>query len=184
MIPLLATVIRVLWLIAECVHSLTHRAESAALDRFSRTVWDVANCLSVVGIIIGFSGRGRVAAGSNLIALCGLALLVAGIAIRWTAIHTLGRYFTRTVTIKEDHRIIRSGLYKHLRHPSYTGALLAHAGLGLAFRNWLSFTLIFVPILVAALYRMSVEENALKEAFGREYVEYAQKTKRLIPKVY
>jgi protein-S-isoprenylcysteine O-methyltransferase Ste14 len=121
---------------------------------------------------------------SRFLALSGIVVMFVGLAIRWTAIYTLGRYFTRTVTIKNDHRIIQRGLYRHLRHPAYTGALLAQMGLGLAFTNWLSFMLIFAPILVAALYRMHVEEDALVQAFGGEYVEYAKHTKRLIPKVY
>ncbi|MCA1638381.1 MAG: isoprenylcysteine carboxylmethyltransferase family protein, partial [Acidobacteria bacterium] len=66
----------------------------------------------------------------------GLLSLLAGIIIRWTAIYSLGKYFTVTVLIKTDHRLIRSGLYKHLRHPAYAGTLLAHLGLGLSFSNW------------------------------------------------
>jgi protein-S-isoprenylcysteine O-methyltransferase Ste14 len=75
-------------------------------------------------------------------------------------------------------------LYKHLRHPSYAGCLLGDLGLGLALSNWLSVVIIFAPILAATLYRIRVEEQALLESFGDEYFEYAQGTKRLIPKVY
>ncbi len=67
--------------------------------------------------------------------------MIAGIIIRWTAIYTLDKYFTGTVLIKEDHRLIRNGLYKYLRHPAYTGALMAHLGLGLSFANWVSLFL-------------------------------------------
>lgn len=184
MIPITATVIRGLWLIAEWIHSLNHKAESADWDKFSRTVWDVGTCIGVVGVIVGFTDVGHIETDSNLLALSGIIVMFVGLAIRWTAIYTLGRYFTRTVTIKNDHQIIQKGLYKHLRHPAYTGSLLAHIGLGLAFTNWLSFVLIFVPILVAALYRMHIEEDALVQAFGGEYVDYVKSTKRLIPKVY
>ncbi len=183
-IPIIATVMRGLWLIAEWIHSLNHKAESAERDKFSRTVWDVGTCVGVVGVVVGYTDVGRVETGSGFLALGGIVVMLAGLAVRWTAIYTLGRYFTRTVTIKNDHRLIRRGLYKYLRHPSYTGALLAQMGLGLAFTNWLSFVLIFAPILVAALYRMHVEEDALVRAFGSEYAEYAKHTKRLIPKVY
>lgn len=183
-IPVIATAIRALWLIAEWIHALDHKAESADRDKFSRTIWDGATCIGVVGVIVGFTGVGRIETESEFLALGGIALMVAGLAIRWTAIYTLGRYFTRTVTIRSDHRIIRKGLYKTLRHPSYTGSLLAQFGLGLALMNWLGFVLIFVPLVVAASYRIRVEEDALAQAFGGEYVEYANSTKRLIPKVY
>ncbi len=136
------------------------------------------------GVIIGFTGVGRIPAGGDLLAGVGITLMLAGILIRWAAIYTLGRYFTRRVTILEGHRIIRSGLYKHLRHPSYLGYLLGNLGLGVAFANWLSVATIFVPILGASLYRIRVEEQVLLESFGGEYVEYARCTKRLIPKVY
>ncbi len=74
--------------------------------------------------------------------------------------------------------------HKHLRHPAYTGALVAHLGLGLSFSNWFSLALSFVPYLAAAVYRIHVEEQALSEAFGQEYLEYSRDTKRLIPKLY
>ena len=183
-IPIIATVIRGLWLIAEWIHSLNHKAESTERDKFSRAVWDVGTCIGVVGVIVGYTDIGRIETGSSFLALGGVIAMCAGLAIRWAAICTLGKYFTRTVTIRNDHLIIQRGLYKHLRHPSYTGALIAQAGLGLAFTNCLSFLLIFAPILVAALYRMHVEEDALVQAFGSQYEEYAKRTKRLIPKVY
>src|SRR5215210_2620847 len=183
-IPIIATVMRGLWLIAEWIHSLNHKADSTERDKFSRTVWDVGTGIGVVGVIVGYTDVSHIETGSNFLAFSGVIIMFVGIAIRWTAIYMLGRFFTRTVIIKNDHRIIRRGLYKYLRHPAYTGALLAQAGLGLAFTNWLSLVLIFAPILVAALYRMHVEEDALVQAFGSEYVEYAENTKRLIPKVY
>ena len=87
-------------------------------------------------------------------------------------------------SIKEDHRLIQSGLYKHLRHPAYAGALLAHLGLGLAFSNWFSLGLSSIPFFIAAFYRMHVEERALTEVFGEAYISYSKETKRLIPKLY
>ncbi len=54
----------------------------------------------------------------------------------------------------------------------------------MAYSNWLSIVIIFVPDLAASLYRISIEEDALLENFGNEYFEYAKSTKRLIPKVY
>ncbi|HEX7956631.1 MAG TPA: isoprenylcysteine carboxylmethyltransferase family protein, partial [Pyrinomonadaceae bacterium] len=80
--------------------------------------------------------------------------------------------------------LLRAGLYRHVRHPAYTGALLAHLGLGLSFSNWWSLALSVVPYAVAAVYRIRVEERALAEAFGAEYEDYARGTKRLIPKVF
>jgi protein-S-isoprenylcysteine O-methyltransferase Ste14 len=184
-IPILAAVIRVLWLVIEYPYLRRYRVSPAKdWDKHSAKLWDAANAIEPVGMLIGFTGIGRIQTGSNFIAISGLALLLTGVAFRWVAIYTLGKYFTGTVLIKEDHRLVRTGLYKHLRHPAYTGALVAHLGLGLSFSNWFSLSLSFIPYVVAAMYRMSVEEQALRQAFGEEYITYSRNTKRLIPKVY
>src|SRR5215218_6244711 len=170
-IPILATVIRALWLVIEYPYLRQHRVSPAKdWDKHSAKLWDAANAIEPVGMIIGFTSFGRIQTGTNFIGILGLALLLAGVAFRWAAIYTLGKYFTGTVLIKEDHCLVRTGLYKHLRHPAYTGSLVAHLGLGLSFSNWFSLSLSFVPYFVAAIYRMRVEEQALIEAFGEEYI--------------
>lgn len=184
-IPILATILRAAWLIIEVPYLRRFRVRPGKdWDKRSGQLWDFANAIEPIGMILGFINIGNIQTGSNLIAPLGLSLLVAGVAIRWTAIYTLGKYFTSIVVIKDDHRLIRAGLYKHLRHPAYTGALVAHLGLGLSFSNWFSVALSFVPYLVAAAYRIHVEEQALSEKFGKEYLEYSRDTKRLIPKLY
>lgn len=184
-IPILATAIRALWALIEYPYLRRYEVKPAKdWDRHSRNVWDVAHVMELVGMVLGFASIGRMQTGGNSIAILGLALLLLGIIIRWTAIYTLGKYFTGTVLIKNDHQLIRTGLYKHLRHPSYTGLLIAHLGLGLSFSNWISLALSVIPFSVAAFYRMHVEERALREAFGDAYISYSQSTKRLIPKLY
>jgi protein-S-isoprenylcysteine O-methyltransferase Ste14 len=184
-IPILATIIRALWLVVEYPYLRRYRVSPAKdWDKHSAKLWDAANAIEPLGMVIGFIGIGRIQTGSDAIAISGLALLLAGVAFRWAAVYTLGKYFTGTVLIKDDHRLVRTGLYKHLRHPAYTGSLVAHLGLGLSFSNWFSLALSFIPYLVAAMYRMHVEERALTEAFGEEYVIYSRGAKRLIPKVY
>ncbi|MEJ0005055.1 MAG: isoprenylcysteine carboxylmethyltransferase family protein [Steroidobacteraceae bacterium] len=66
----------------------------------------------------------------------GIAIVMGGLALRWYSISYLGRFFTVNVAIAADHRLIDSGPYRWLRHPSYSGALLAFLGLGLCMRNW------------------------------------------------
>jgi protein-S-isoprenylcysteine O-methyltransferase Ste14 len=184
-IPIIASVIRALWLVGEILHQRKQQVKLLKnLDRNSGRLWDVANAIEPVGMILGFTRIGRIQTGSSLIALAGLGLLILGIIIRWTAIRDLGKYFTSTVRITENHRLIRTGMYEHLRHPAYTGALVAHVGLGLAFTNWYSLALSSIPFFVAAMYRIHVEEQVLVAEFGQEYLDYARNTKRLIPKVY
>jgi protein-S-isoprenylcysteine O-methyltransferase Ste14 len=184
-IPILATLLRAVWIIIEVPYLSRFKVKPRRdWDKRSALIWDLANAIEPIGMLLGFIQLGRIHTGRSLIAPMGLSLLIAGIAIRWTAIYTLGKYFTGTVLIKDDHHLIQTGVYKHLRHPAYTGAMIAHLGLGLSFSNWFSLALGVVPFLVAVMYRIHVEEQALREAFGEEYRDYSKGTKRLIPKLY
>jgi protein-S-isoprenylcysteine O-methyltransferase Ste14 len=185
LVPVTATLLRALWLAVEYPYLRRHNVRPAKdWDRRSALLWDAANAVEPVGMVLGFLGVGRMRGAGGLVGWAGLALLVAGVAVRWRAIHTLGKFFTGTVLIREDHRLLRSGMYRHVRHPAYTGTLIAHLGLGLSFANWYSLALSVAPYVAAASYRIRVEERALREAFGAEYDAYARATKRLIPKVF
>jgi protein-S-isoprenylcysteine O-methyltransferase len=114
----------------------------------------------------------------------GIAVFAAGLAIRWYSIVHLGRFFTVNVAIASDHRLIDTGPYRYVRHPSYTGALMAFLGLAMCLANWASLRLMMIPVLAVFLWRMHVEEAALLQAFGARYRDYKNRTKRLIPAVY
>lgn len=184
-IAILATVLCACWWTAEFIRS-SHQDKTLSRDRDSGSskLWDVAHLVGVIGVIVGFTDVGHVRHGEQLIRLSGFGLMVSGISVRWLAIHALGKYFTGQVRIFEDHRLIRTGLYQHVRHPAYAGDLIAYLGFGLVFSNWISLVLIFCSILFAALYRMRIEEQVLREAFRQEYLDYAEKTKRLFPGIY
>jgi protein-S-isoprenylcysteine O-methyltransferase len=115
---------------------------------------------------------------STAIALC---LLVGGMVIRWLAILTLGRMFTVDVAIQAEHVLVHTGLYRYVRHPSYTGLLIEFAGLAVYFGTWVSVLVIVIPVTGAMLYRIRWEEIALRKTFGKQYEEYAAHTKSLIP---
>jgi protein-S-isoprenylcysteine O-methyltransferase len=111
-------------------------------------------------------------------------LTLAGLALRWYAIIYLGRFFTVNVAIAADHQLIDTGPYRRLRHPAYTGALLAFLGLALCAQNWASLAVIVIGTTAAFSYRMQVEEVALTGAFGDRYRQYMQRTWRLVPGLY
>jgi len=114
----------------------------------------------------------------------GVGLFIAGLVLRWMAIIHLGRYFTVDVAIAEDHRLIESGPYRFVRHPSYSGALLAFAGFGICLGNWISLLVLIVPISWAFLRRIEIEESVLMQALGDTYAAYSRRTRRLVPFVY
>ncbi len=112
------------------------------------------------------------------------ALMIVGLAVRWTAILTLGKAFSSNVAIRESQAIQRSGLYGIVRHPSYLGMLIILVAVGVHSRNWLALAVVTVPTAMALLYRIHVEEIALRDAFGEEYAAYSKSTKCLIPGIY
>jgi protein-S-isoprenylcysteine O-methyltransferase Ste14 len=122
--------------------------------------------------------------GAHWLKAAGLALLIAGIAVRATAIVTLGRSFSTNVAIRTTQTLRTTGLYAWVRHPSYSGMLLIFLGIGLYERNWVSVAIITIFPIAALLYRIHVEEAALAEAFGAHYLDYKQRTRRLVPGIY
>ena len=97
------------------------------------------------------------------------------------SILTLRKYFTTNVAIRDDHRIIKSGVYRFVRHPSYSGSIISFFGLGLVFVNWLATIILVVPITIAFMKRIKIEERALENAFGEEYISYRKSTWLLFP---
>jgi len=116
--------------------------------------------------------------------VAGVLLLLAGVAVRWHAVLTLGRFFSVVVAVQPGHCVVQDGLYRHIRHPSYLGVLLALLGAGLGLNNALSLAVLLLPVSLALAYRMRVEEQALIEALGEEYRSYCRRTRRLIPGLY
>jgi protein-S-isoprenylcysteine O-methyltransferase len=116
--------------------------------------------------------------------LLGYGVFAAGVALRWYAIGHLGRFFTVNVAIASDHRLIDSGPYRWIRHPSYTGLLSIVLGLALTLHNWAALLVMLVPSLLIFLRRIRIEEQALIGAFGDDYRDYMRRTKRLIPALY
>jgi protein-S-isoprenylcysteine O-methyltransferase Ste14 len=120
----------------------------------------------------------------ELVFFVGIGLMLAGIAFRYYAIATLGRFFTFNVAVHTGQTVIQSGPYRYIRHPSYTGALLTLIGVGLVLGNWAGLIALVGLMGCAYGYRMHVEEAALVEALGEPYSEYRRRTKRLVPYLF
>ena len=96
----------------------------------------------------------------------------------------LGRFFSVDVAIVCDHRVVETGPYRVVRHPSYTGLLLQCVGLGVVLGTALSLFAIVVPTFLVLVHRIRVEERALITNFGNVYAAYTRRTKRLLPEVF
>jgi protein-S-isoprenylcysteine O-methyltransferase Ste14 len=114
----------------------------------------------------------------------GMVVLLGGLVLRGWSIKTLGRYFTGRVMVSADQPVLTVGPYRLLRHPSYTGLLLACAGVGLTSANWVAVAAQVVLPLAAVLWRIHAEENALLATLGDRYRAYAGQHKRLVPLIW
>jgi protein-S-isoprenylcysteine O-methyltransferase Ste14 len=97
----------------------------------------------------------------------------------WARIH-LGRNWSGTVQLKQDHQLVRSGPYRLTRHPIYTGLLLAFAALAAFLDRWLELPG-FALIVVGFRMKLAREERFLEQAFGDEYTTYRRQVGMLVP---
>jgi len=173
-------------LASELVLALSKRsAVGAGKDRMTLPLlWGVIGLSIFAGFYLRAAFPGADFSHRRTVYLIGLILFAVGLVIRWTAIIYLGRFFTVNVAIARNHELITTGPYRFIRHPSYTGTLVIFLGFGLCLLNWLSLLALFIPITIAFLWRVHVEEEALREAFGRGYERYAKSTARLVPFLY
>lgn len=114
----------------------------------------------------------------------GLVIIWAGIIARLLIIKSLGKYFTVDVTIRPDHQLKKDGPYKYLRHPSYFASLVSFAGFGISLNNIASLVIVMCAIIAAFIFRIKIEEQALIQQFGQQYLSYKKEVKALIPFVY
>ena len=110
----------------------------------------------------------------------GLALTCAGIAFAVWARVTLGKNWSGIVTVKQDHQLIRTGPYALVRHPIYSGLLLAIIGTAVSLGRVRSFLAVAV-ILVGWWLKWRAEEDFMVQEFGEQYEQYRRETPALIP---
>jgi protein-S-isoprenylcysteine O-methyltransferase Ste14 len=113
----------------------------------------------------------------------GALLTVAGLLFTvWARLH-LGKNWSGTVTIKKGHELITSGPYALVRHPIYTGLLLAFLGSALALGEWRGVAAF--ALAAAALWRkLWIEERWMRRQFGEAYQAYSQRVTALVPFVF
>jgi protein-S-isoprenylcysteine O-methyltransferase Ste14 len=117
---------------------------------------------------------------SDLTFILGAGIVACGLAFAIWARVVLGRNWSGTVTLKHNHELIRRGPYRWVRHPIYTGLLLAFLGSALARAQWRG--LLALAIVFIALWRkLRHEERWMSEKFGDEYARYRAEVAALIP---
>jgi protein-S-isoprenylcysteine O-methyltransferase Ste14 len=110
----------------------------------------------------------------------GAVLTLAGLLFTvWARVH-LGRNWSAAITLKRGHDLITSGPYRIVRHPIYSGLLLAFIGGAIARGEWRG--VVAVALAFAALWRkLRIEEQWMREQFGAGYDEYTHRVAALVP---
>lgn len=116
--------------------------------------------------------------------LASAAIMLAGLAVRFWAILTLGKFFRSSVHVQEGHEVVSSGPYRFVRHPSYTGLMLVFIGVSLSFGTLTALLVFLVCVSIAMLVRIRVEERVLSDELGDAYREFARTRARLVPHIW
>lgn len=172
------------WVALETRQALQHRTGSVDRDRDSMALLRLT---TLTGVVLAALALNLAAVNFELsvaVSALGLAFVWVGIGRRAWCFSTLGRYFTYTVQTSVDQPLITSGPYRWLRHPSYLGLILIVGGIGLLYGNALSVAAMVGGLLIGLLYRIRVEEAALRAAAGPAFEVYARGRKRLLPLVW
>jgi protein-S-isoprenylcysteine O-methyltransferase len=186
-IPSYIFIIGLIGVAGESYLTIARRSNSNAVSKDRNSlllIWLVNIPAMALGIIAAYKLPAFLIPLPQLCIWLSAGLMIFGFILRWYSIYLLGRFFTTTVAIANDHQLIESGPYRFIRHPSYTGILLAFFGVALCFQNWVAILIMLIPRLIVTLWRIHIEEEALLGAFGDQYRNYMHRTKRLIPWIY
>ena len=184
---LIFNIIWAIWMLSEVLLTIIVRSgksDKKGQDKGTLAmIWIVIFMAMFSGIFISNNWR-FVIANSNLVLYTGLSVIVIGMLIRFYAIWSLGRLFTVNVTIREGHTVKKNGIYRIVRHPSYSASLLSFAGFGISLNNWISLLTIVILVTAVFIYRIKIEEKLLVNQFGEDYITYKNMTYYLIPWIY
>ena len=153
-------------------------------NKKSLLVFRVLTPLAIVGSLIFYFYEIGAFDVNFYFLLLGTIISFFGIGLRWYAVISLSHAFRVNVSIVEGQELHTFGVYKHIRHPSYTGYILFYIGLGVTMCNYLSILILAFLPLITVLNRIKEEEKILVSHFKEEYEEYRKMSKKLIPFIF
>ncbi|MDC0254944.1 isoprenylcysteine carboxylmethyltransferase family protein [Bacteriovoracales bacterium] len=115
------------------------------------------------------------------IMVLGLFFCLIGLFIRVWSIKTLNKFFSWKIDIQKGHQLVQKGPYKRLRHPSYSGGILAMVGFNMALGAWPALCFLVLTYIPMVLFRIRAEETVLGKFFKKDYEIYKKKSYSLIP---
>ncbi len=119
----------------------------------------------------------------DIVRYFGFAFILSGFFLMQLAEKYLDRQFSVKVTIQENHKLVRTGPYKYIRHPRYLGIIIFFTGISFVFRSYLAIGIIVMLSMVLA-WRIFAEESLMKQEFEKEWDNYCATSWRLIPYLF
>ena len=116
--------------------------------------------------------------------ILGILIFAIALWLFWKSHHDLGRNWSVSLEVREDHILITQGIYQKIRHPMYTSIWLWAIAQGLLLTNWIAGPSGVIGFGVLYFIRVGNEEKMMIEQFGDQYRAYMQKTKRLLPSLF
>lgn len=114
----------------------------------------------------------------------GLACIAGGLWSFHRSHSDLGKYWSVTLELRENHQLITQGIYRNVRHPMYAALFLYSIGQALVLPNWIAGPCYFVAFAILFALRIGAEERMMLETFGNEYASYVARTKLLVPGIW
>ena len=164
--------------------SLKETREQKSSDRFSVVLILGMSVISVVVPVIDWAYLNAQHDQLDWITFLGFLMIIVGILFRSWSVRALGKYFTATVQIQDQHQLVVKGPYHIVRHPSYLGAFLAIIAGGVILHSLLGLIVAVIAMLIAYFVRIRIEERELSKQFGAAYLTYQKETKMFIPYVW
>lgn len=155
------------WALTEVRTAFRRRTEAHNRDRGSLYALRASVLIGALLAAVALNVRVTAFPFTPIIAAFTLAMLWAGIALRWWSLHALGRYFTFPIMISADQPVIATGPYRFLRHPSYLGLLLVFGGLGMPYGNWLSVLALVLTSLAGLVNRSTQRRQRCRKRSER-----------------
>jgi protein-S-isoprenylcysteine O-methyltransferase Ste14 len=118
---------------------------------------------------------------SSLVAWAGIICLIAALWVFFRSHAELGRNWSISLELRGNHRLVRTGIYRFVRHPMYSSFFLLGLAQCLLLPNWVGGGAGLVGAAVLYAFRVQREEKMMMENFADEYRLYMQQTKRLVP---
>lgn len=171
-----------MWLTQPAV-TVKETSDKKSSDRFSVVLILLMSLVSVVVPVVDWAYFTTRQNSFGFLTVLGVIMIIIGISFRAWAVNSLGKYFTATVQIKDGHRLVKTGPYRIVRHPSYTGAFLAIIAGGVILESLTGFIISCIAMIIAYYVRISIEEKELLARFDNEYKAYKLDTKMIIPYV-